>query len=724
MQKTSASLFGASSIRQRITSSLRHLAVGALGALALGTMITPAQATLDLQSYNINWTGNNGYTMEGTLSFDSSISTTRVNQNQLWDMSVSFFDSEHTLLNSFTQVESGDRLFSSLIFSFDRESLDVSQLDLEVGSNTGDLLGEYYLFSDGGLYLYSRDAHLYVSTGGTVTLSKIQPPNTPPTLSYPTETIVAEATNPAGAQVCFHVGASDAEDEVAPAATALPPSGSMFHLGDTTVNVSATDSAGLTSTGSFVVHVQDTTGPVIYLDPCAANTTIALGSEFSDYGVSAYDAVDQWVSVQSSGSIDTNTVGTYTITYTAHDCHGNAATPVTRTVSVVDPMPIIPKTRFDGGNYEGEAGFNVSAKNNITAVLNVGGQMYRAAFPFTKRHQTVQFRAAKNALLSADITLDVNPQTGEPVFLVQAADTTLQLRPVMYSAKKPAPASVAGKYTAVFRGDHGEIQALSDTGNTQGPIGSGFATFTVARDGHVMMTGRTAEGTAMSGSSYLIKPSCGYSHGPAIAEITTSGAESAAPSEFHVYSGLYAAKRRGNLSGTFILDRSAEQGSLQGEFHWVAPAGALVLYPHGIDTWGGVIGGRYEQAVPEGTLGLRFSFEEEASYVVSGAVAASSLMSSRDLPKPVDLRCRYTQSTGVLTGRGLGARSFQVIWLQEQGIFEGSNTNATRSLPGLVATESFTPPPPVITDPTEPPFIPPFPPYIPPVDPTIPPPSI
>ena len=42
--------------------------------------------------------------------------------------------------------------------------------------------------------------------------------------------------------------------------------------------------------------------------------------------------------VSSSGSVDTNTVGTYTITYSATDAAGNTST-ATRTVNVVDTTP-------------------------------------------------------------------------------------------------------------------------------------------------------------------------------------------------------------------------------------------------------------------------------------------------------------------------------------------------------------------------------------------------
>lgn len=79
-------------------------------------------------------------------------------------------------------------------------------------------------------------------------------PNTAPALQLPAN-IVAEATSVAGAHVTFTVTASDAEDgSLTP--TCAPASGSVFPLGVATVNCTATDSAGASSSGSFTVTVQ------------------------------------------------------------------------------------------------------------------------------------------------------------------------------------------------------------------------------------------------------------------------------------------------------------------------------------------------------------------------------------------------------------------------------------------------------------------------------------
>ena len=87
--------------------------------------------------------------------------------------------------------------------------------------------------------------------------------NTAPILHLPTSPVVAEAIGSNGASVCFNVGVTDAGEPASLTPIISQASGSLFPIGETTVNVSATDADGLISTGSFVVRVQDKTPPLI-----------------------------------------------------------------------------------------------------------------------------------------------------------------------------------------------------------------------------------------------------------------------------------------------------------------------------------------------------------------------------------------------------------------------------------------------------------------------------
>ena len=87
----------------------------------------------------------------------------------------------------------------------------------------------------------------------------------------------------------------------------------------------------------------DNVPPVITIDG-ANPATVELGDTYSDAGASAMDAFHGSTAVTASGSVDTSTVGSYTITYTATDLDGNTAT-ATRTVNVVDtPAPVVTET--------------------------------------------------------------------------------------------------------------------------------------------------------------------------------------------------------------------------------------------------------------------------------------------------------------------------------------------------------------------------------------------
>ncbi|MAX49369.1 MAG: hypothetical protein CMD75_00870 [Gammaproteobacteria bacterium] len=106
--------------------------------------------------------------------------------------------------------------------------------------------------------------------------------------------------------------------------------------------------------------------------------TVELGSTYTDPGITATDDSGGQVTVTTSGTVDTNTAGTYTITYTATDSSGNSTT-VTRTVIVEDTTPptITSPSTFSAAENQSSIGqvivsdsssvtFSVSGSDNIT----------------------------------------------------------------------------------------------------------------------------------------------------------------------------------------------------------------------------------------------------------------------------------------------------------------------------------------------------------------------
>ena len=105
--------------------------------------------------------------------------------------------------------------------------------------------------------------------------------------------------------------------------------------------------------------------------------TVELGSTYSDAGASADDAFHGVTTVTSSGTVDVNTVGSYTITYTATDLDNNTAT-ATRTVNVIDTTaPVVtitgdnPATVELGSTYT-DAGATASDASGDVTVVTTG----------------------------------------------------------------------------------------------------------------------------------------------------------------------------------------------------------------------------------------------------------------------------------------------------------------------------------------------------------------
>ena len=86
--------------------------------------------------------------------------------------------------------------------------------------------------------------------------------------------------------------------------------------------------------------------------------TTELGADYDDAGATATDASGT-VEVVTTGTVDTSTVGEYTLTYTATDASGNAGT-ATRTVNVTDTVAPV---------FTSSSTFVVD--ENVTAVGNV-----------------------------------------------------------------------------------------------------------------------------------------------------------------------------------------------------------------------------------------------------------------------------------------------------------------------------------------------------------------
>jgi hypothetical protein len=148
--------------------------------------------------------------------------------------------------------------------------------------------------------------------------------------------------------------------------------------GSHTVTYSVTDVAGNTGQATRTVNVVDTTNPAVTLNG-TASVTVECHGTYTESGASAVDACDTAVSTAVvSGSVDVNTPGVYTLTYSAMDASNHTGSQI-RTVTVSDTTP--PAITLNGGamnvscgaTYADPGATATDACDNNLPAITVGG---------------------------------------------------------------------------------------------------------------------------------------------------------------------------------------------------------------------------------------------------------------------------------------------------------------------------------------------------------------
>jgi hypothetical protein len=165
----------------------------------------------------------------------------------------------------------------------------------------------------------------------------------PTVTNIPTTTVVVVAGDDGTAEYdpATGIGAIDVVDP----SPLLDCSTDSLFFGLHTVTCTATDSVGnMSAAATYSLSVTDETGPIITLNGPSSVTLEAGIQSYNEAGATANDNVDGDVTsrITVSGSVDTVTVGTYTVFYNATDTHGNDAATVMRSVIVADTIaPVI-----------------------------------------------------------------------------------------------------------------------------------------------------------------------------------------------------------------------------------------------------------------------------------------------------------------------------------------------------------------------------------------------
>jgi hypothetical protein len=126
-------------------------------------------------------------------------------------------------------------------------------------------------------------------------------------------------------------------------------------IGGYIITYTATDShSNVASTTRTVNVVSTSTPPVITLNG-SSTMDITVNTTFSDPGATAVNAIGASVPVTATGTVNTATLGDYTITYTATDTNSNVATS-TRTVRVIAAPVVTPPVVTTSGGGGGGGG--------------------------------------------------------------------------------------------------------------------------------------------------------------------------------------------------------------------------------------------------------------------------------------------------------------------------------------------------------------------------------
>ena len=164
------------------------------------------------------------------------------------------------------------------------------------------------------------------------------------------------------------------------------------------------------TTGLGKSIVIDNTAPEILLIG-DSEVTVERGTSYTDLGATATDNNDEIVNVSTSGSVNSNIVGSYTVTYSATDTADNTATE-TRTVNVVDN--ILPFLELSGDPVDfilKDETYNDEGVNNIdTATLTINPSTVNTSSTGSK---TITYTATEQSLPngtnhSSFVTREVN----------------------------------------------------------------------------------------------------------------------------------------------------------------------------------------------------------------------------------------------------------------------------------------------------------------------------
>jgi hypothetical protein len=300
-------------------------------------------------------------------------------------------------------------------------------------------------------FTYRASDGVLQSDAATVSIT-ITPVNDPPTISLIGDATVSVVQggvyNDAGAT------ANDAEDgDISADIVVGGDTVDTDTIGSYVITYDVTDSGGLAATQvTRTVNVVTNNAPVITLVG-DATVNVVQGTMYTDAGATATDAEDGDLTdsiVVGGDVVDTNTIGTYVITYDVSDSNGNAAAQVSRTVNVTaDTAPVITLvgsgsitlTVGDAYNEQGATATDaedgdISADIVITGTVNTA-----AAGTYTVRYNVTDSAGNAAAEVTRTVTVNAAPKKksgGGAVGMLEIAGLLMLAGLVMFRRRRTA----------------------------------------------------------------------------------------------------------------------------------------------------------------------------------------------------------------------------------------------------------------------------------------------
>ncbi len=155
------------------------------------------------------------------------------------------------------------------------------------------------------------------------------------------------------------------------------------------VNITASDKYGNTSQGIAQVNIIDKTAPVI--SKSKASFSVTEGGEAPNYSsyVSANDEISGRCAVEvDDSSVDYNTPGTYTVTYTTHDGNGNTVTDSAEVTVNSKPQPKpVSSSSFSPASSGTNAARSSSESSQTVYITRTGSKYHHAGCQYLRQSQ-------------------------------------------------------------------------------------------------------------------------------------------------------------------------------------------------------------------------------------------------------------------------------------------------------------------------------------------------